>query len=248
MFLLGVIVNIPLAKWVYENSAKPYITLLVYFILNFSFYGTTGYRQTIALTLAVFIGFKFIKKRRLIPFLVIIVIAFFFHKSALIVCLFYVLSEKKITTKYLLCTSIGIIIVFIFRAPFSQFWKNISGYGQMYTGQYEGAGTWTFTAMLLLVLVVAVCFRSLILKKDANAIRYINATILASIFVPLTYINPSSMRIVGYFSIYLGLLIPDLLLVIKDKDRKLAEMLIVVLLTVLYLKSGQTFSFMWNEI
>lgn len=244
MFVMGIVVNVPLAKWVYDNSKKPYMTFLVYLILNYSFFGTTGYRQTIAYTLATFIGYKFVKEKKLIPFLVIIAIAFFFHKSVLIVLLFYFLANKKITQSYIICSVMGIIVIFIFRWQFSQFWKELSGYGEMYTGQYEGAGTWTFTMMLVLVLMVSLLFRHLILDYDKQSNHYINATILAAIFVPLTFINPSSMRIIEYFSIYLTLLLPDMLSIVKAKDRQLASALVIIVLVLLYVKSGQTYYFM----
>ena len=244
MFVMGLVVNIPLGKWVYDNSKKPYMTFLVYFILNYSFYGTTGYRQTIAFTLATFVGYKFIKERRLLPFLLVIAIAFFFHKSVLIVLLFYFLANKKTTPSYTICALLGIGVTFVFRAQFSQFWKQLSGYGAMYTGQYEGAGTWTFTMMLGLVLVASLVFKYLILDYDEQATHYINAIILAAIFVPLTFVNPSSMRIVEYFSIYLTLLLPDMMSIVQEKDRQLASALVVVVLVLLYIKSGQTYYFM----
>lgn len=244
MFVMGLVVNIPLGKWVYDNSKKPYMTFLVYFILNYSFYGTTGYRQTIAFTLATFVGYKFIKERRFVSFLIVIAIAFFFHKSVLIVLLFYFLANKKITPSYTICALLGIGMTFVFRVQFSQFWKQLSGYGEMYTGQYEGAGTWTFTMMLGLVLVVSLVFKYLILDYDEQATHYLNALILAAIFVPLTFINPSSMRIVEYFSIYMTLLLPDMLSIVQEKDRRLASALVVIVLVLLYIKSGQTYYFM----
>lgn len=244
MFVMGLVVNIPLGKWVYDNSKKPYMTFLVYFILNYSFFGTTGYRQTIAFTLATFVGYKFIKERRLIPFLIVIAIAFFFHKSVLIVLLFYFLANKKITPSYSICTLMGIGVIFVFRTQFSQFWKQISGYGKMYIGQNEDAGAWTFTMMLGLVLIVSLIFKDLILDYDEKATNYINAIILATVFVPLTFINPSAMRIVEYFSIYLTLLLPDMLSIVQEKDRRLASALVVFVLVLLYIKSGQTYYFM----
>ena len=244
MFVMGLVVNIPLGKWVYDNSKRPYMTFLVYFILKYSFYGTTGYRQTIAYTLATFVGYKYVKERRFVPFLIVIAIAFFFHKSVLIVLLFYIVANKKITLSYIICALLGIGGTFIFRVQFSQFWKQISGYGEMYTGQYEGAGTWTFTMMLVLVLIVSLVFKHLILNYDRQATHYLNAIILAAIFVPLTFINPSSMRVVEYFSIYLTLLLPDMLNIVQEKDRRVASALIVIMLVLLYIKSGQTFYFM----
>lgn len=244
MFVMGLVVNIPLGKWVYENSTKPYMTFLVYFILNFSFYGTTGYRQTIAFSLVTFVGYKYIRERRLIPFLLLVGIAFFFHKSVLIVLLYYFLANKKITKPYTICALFGIALVFVYRMPFSQFWKQLSGYGETYPGQYEGAGTWTFTAMLGLVLIVILIYKELIIKYDIQATNYINAMILAAVFDPLTFVNPSALRIVEYFSIYLALLMPDMLCIVKKKDRSLASMAIVIVLVLLCIKSGQKFYFM----
>ena len=135
-------------------------------------------------------------------------------------------------------------MIFVYRAQFSEFWKNISGYGAMYTGQYEGAGTWTFTIMLISVLIVSLIFKDQILNYDQQATKYINAIILAVVFLPLTFVNPSAMRVVEYFSIYFTLLLPDLICIFKDKERNIAGMVVIVTLVMLYLKSGQIYYFM----
>lgn len=245
MFVMGLLVNIPLAIFTYRNSTTPWISLLVYFVLSFSFYGTTGYRQTIAFVLSNLIGYEFIKQRKLIPFLLVITVGFFIHKSILVTIPLFFLANKKITPPYVICILTGIVTVFVFRVPFSVLMKQLSGYGEMYTGQYEGAGTWTFTFMLLLALLVSLIYQRNLINRNRHANHYINALILAAVFDPLTFVNPSAMRIVEYFSFYLMLLIPCFITIVERRSRIIANVLITALLLGLLVKSGQTYHFMW---
>ena len=54
-----------MAIWIYKNSKDPCFSFVLYSALFYSFYALTGHRQTIATALLVFLGYKYIKERKL---------------------------------------------------------------------------------------------------------------------------------------------------------------------------------------
>ena len=68
--------------------------------LFYAFYSVTGHRQTLATALIVFVGYKYIKEKKLLKFLVIAFIVFMLHKSSLVFIPYYFIAH--IILKHLL--------------------------------------------------------------------------------------------------------------------------------------------------
>jgi len=100
-------------KTIQNYSPYVFVSLLIYFSLYYFFEEYGHIRQGAALAIC-FFSFRFIIKRKLIPFLICIYIAFFFHKSSVIFILAYFIAPLKINTRL----AIILIIVSIFTIPF----------------------------------------------------------------------------------------------------------------------------------
>ena len=246
MFFIGIAFTVPLLIWIYRYSTDYRLSLLVYICMFFSFYGTTGYRQTLATAIIVLIGDKYIRNKKIVPFAILTVIAFLFHRSALVFFPFYFLSRIRITKRFILSVFVFEVIAFIFKNQLSDFFKYISGYGEMYTGQYEGAGTWTLTTALIAILFFTMLFKTQIMSNDEYSQMNINAVVLAIVFLPLTFVNPSALRVVMYFELYLVFHMKSLIYGFTEKSRPFAYAAICLLLILLCVKSGVNYSFMWQ--
>lgn len=245
LIIIAIIFTISLGMWIYKNSNEPFISFLLYSVLFYSFYAITGHRQTIATALGVLFGYEFIKKRKILPFIVLVLIAFTVHKSIIAFFPFYFLANNKITKKYLIFILASFPIIFIFRFELIRIIVSLVGYEQ-YMFQYEGAGTWTFTTLLLMVFVVTIWKHKIILSSNPQAVHYINALILAIVFVPLTFINPSLMRLVQYYSIFLILLIPEIILSFNRRERVIVYYIATGLLLALFIRNNPQYLFFWQ--
>lgn len=61
---------------------------------------------------------------------------------------------------------------------------------------------------------------------DAEVINFdysVIAVTLAVFFTPLTFVNPSAMRVVQYFSIFMLILVPKLILAFNKPSRMIAN-------------------------
>jgi transmembrane protein EpsG len=245
LIVIAIVFTVSLGKWIYKNSREPLISFLLYSVLFYSFFAITGHRQTIATALVLLIGYERIKKKQLFVFLGLVVVAFTIHKSAIAFLPFYFLANKKITKNYLITMLAIFPVIFFLRFQLMSLLVNIVGY-ESYLFQYEGAGTWTFTLILLLVFGVTVWKHKTILSTNPRAIHYVNALILAVFLTPLTFINPSAMRVVQYYSLFLMLLIPDIILSFNKKERVIVYYVATGLLLLLFIRNNPSYLFFWQ--
>ena len=227
--------------FVYRNADDPFFAFLLFSCLFYSFFAITGIRQTIATSFVIFLGHELIKKRKFIPFLLITVLMSLVHRSCLVCLLLYVLGNKKITKGYLVCVGIGFVVSFIFRYQIFNILSVISRYDNYEV--VEGAGTWTFTLLFLLIYVVLLIFFDELQLDKGQSRLFVNAFSLAFLFIPLTFVEPNTMRIVQYFSVYLMLLIPQIFKVFDKESRPIIETICSLVLIGLFIMTNPVYYF-----
>ncbi|WP_214891065.1 EpsG family protein [Exiguobacterium sp. s142] len=244
LVLIAVIFMVPLGYFIYKYSSEPLISFLLFSVLFYEFFAVTGLRQTVATALVVLVGYHFVRARKLLLFLVLVFVAMTIHKSALVFFPFYFLANRQLTKAYILGMLGFIAALFVFRGPFFEMLVTLSGYD---TYDYmAGAGAINFSVMLLFVLFVALWRRDEILANNPSATHYFNALFLAACFLPLTFINPSMMRLVQYFTLFLILMIPEILKTFERRERLLVYYAAVTLLVLLFLQDAPVYTFFWQ--
>lgn len=243
LVLIAMIFMIPLGYFIYKYSSEPLISFLLFSVLFYEFFAVTGLRQTVATALVVLVGYHFVRARKLGWFLLLVCIAMTIHKSSLIFVPFYFLANKQLTKAYLM-TMFGVIVgLFVFRNSFFDLLVQVSGY-ETYSAM-EGAGAVNFSLMLLSVLFVALWRKDQILANNPSAIHFFNALLLAACLLPLTFLNPSMMRLVQYFSLFLLLMIPEIVGTFERRERLVVYYSAVMLLGLLFIREAPVYSFFW---
>lgn len=255
LFIIAILFFTALGNFLLKNTQRlndVILAYIIYAILFYGFFSITGHRQTIATALCLF-AFEYIKKRKLISFLIIILIAVTIHKSSLLFIPFYFIAHIK-KTKYF-----NLIILMLFplfmlnRNIISQYFKTIAGLEEY--GEYEAAGTFTFTFLFLLITIVAL-LRSKIIIHQNHPYAYFafNAFAIALLFIPLTWVNPSAMRVVQYFSIFMLLLIPQIIHSFSVHSKKIAfdirvfTIIILIVLMVKVFSNIPPYAFFWEDV
>ncbi|MBR2454770.1 MAG: EpsG family protein [Clostridia bacterium] len=215
LFIVAIIFFTAMGVWVYKYSENPLLSMLIFDSFMSSFFAITGTRQTLATVLVVFIGGYFIRKRKLWQFLVVTFVAYTIHKSAICVLPFYFIANIEITRKYVAVCVGSIPILFIFKEQFFNVLGALAGYEY---DDLESGGAYGFTLMYIAVLVVSILLLRHFKYISEDYKLYYNALFLGAIFLPLVFVNPAAMRVVQYYSLYLMLLIPQL---VKCFERKL---------------------------
>jgi len=252
LFIIALLFFTALGNFIYKNTNRlsdVIMAFVIYSVLFYSFFSITGHRQTIA-TAAALYSFEFIKKRKLVPFLLLLLLASTIHKSVLIFIPFYFICLINKTKLIYIFTLLLFPVFMIIRNSLALYFQSIGGYKEY--EQFEGAGTYTFTIMFLFISIVALIRNKSILKQNSQTRYYYNAFAIALLFLPLTWINPNMMRVVQYFSIFMLLLIPEIINSLGDFSLKLrndARVVVIIVLIVLFIQSSSPpYGFFWEEM
>ena len=245
--IIAIIFMSAFGYYIYHNSVDPCLSFVIYDGLFYNMFSLTGYRQTVSVAIAVLYGYKFIKSRKLIPFIVTVLVAALFHRSILIMLPFYFLANKKQTIRYVGGAAAVVVAMIVFRNPLFNFVKVMVGYEQ-YSGTY-GFAQQTFVLLLVVLTATIYYFKDQILAYNETAVQYYNGLILAWTMVPFAIVSPTSMRLVYNFAFVLVLIVPTLVSSFrKPGNRYLVYWAIVLLFGYFIFTRSPSYMFYWQEI
>lgn len=239
--------TIPLSIWIYKYSKRPLLSVMIYFCLFFSLYGTTALRQTIAMAIAFFGGQACLRKKKLLSYMLCCIVAATIHRSALALIPFYFIAKIKWSKVKIAFSLLLIPVLFIFKGAFTSYLTGLAGY-EGYGDYYEGAGTWTFSALMIVILFVTFLYCEKLQEVNPENNYLISGQVLACVLLPITFIDPTNLRVVYYFAFNIILLIPELLEVsFDDKSKNLAEAICCAVLFLLFAKGSIHYYFFWQN-
>lgn len=251
LFLIAILFFASFGNFLLKNTERInelIIAYLLYSALFYAFYSITGHRQTIA-TAGAFWAYEYLKKRKLLPFLIIILLSSLIHKSCLIFFPFYFLANF-INPRVAMVIGLSVTPFFVaVKDQLALILAIVAGYD--YYGVEETA-TYTFTLMLVAIAALALITMKQNLKRSNLKFAYIGFSLAISL-TPLTWVNGAMMRVVQYYAFFLLLLVPSSLNALKIISRKLgkvAYMLIIISLFSLYMKNSwkHEYRFLWQEM
>lgn len=244
LLFIAIIFTVPMAVFIYRYSTNACLSWIIYSTLFYSFFAITGHRQTIATAIVVWGGLECIRKRKLILFLLLTFVAYTIHASAICILPFYWLSQIKLTKVKLLGYMFCIICAYIFRYRFLAFLQSIVGY-ESYQ-QYEAAQAGIFVLLLISIAIFVIVFWGSIRASDNQILHMsVNALMIACCFSSLLLINPSFMRVVQYYSIFLLFLIPELRYAFCDNSKMLFLRIIGVIMILLMIRQMPSYNFIF---
>lgn len=244
LLLVAIAFMIPFSCWVYRESKEPFISFLIYSCLFYEFFSITGIRQVVGTALVFFAGNKFYKEKKYGHLLVTIILAFLVHKSIICYIPFFVIREIKITKIYtVFCLG---LTVFAFALKDTIFYILCTVFGYQKYLAPEEAGTWTFTFMLVVVTMLALLYKKKIFALDNNATSSYNALFMALVLTALTFVDPSAMRAVQYYSLYLVLILPDIVVAQKGVEKYIVGVGMSLMMVFLVLKDNPQYLFCWQ--
>lgn len=225
---------------------------VIYSVLFYSFYSITGIRQTIATTFSLF-SYEYLKRKKLIPFLILLFLGASIHKSILIFLPFYFVVRMKNLNYFYYFVLLLFPIIMINRSLIANLLKIIGGYDEY--EQYEGAGTFTFTLMFVSIFLFALLRRKTLIKQNSNVKNYFTAFAITLLFLPLSWINPSALRVVMYFTIFMIVFVPEIVFTFQEistKFRFYLSVFAITMLILLFVKANWNntlgYGFFWQDM
>lgn len=241
LLLIAVLIMIPIVWWIIKYSKNQCMSYISFLCIFFSFMGLTGIRQALALVLVSVFGYKYIRERKFWSFLVLVVLAVTLHKTAIIILPLYFVANIHLTKLYRFLAIVAIAICFAGKNILQMILNRVGGYDYQ---QYEGAGTYLFSMFVLLILVWSLYNYEKLVNQNHNNVHYINAIIVGSFMLPLSYINPTMLRLTYYYYFFLILLIPELVTTFKEK--RVVKLAIYMALAIMMTRNVPEYLFFWE--
>lgn len=227
-----------------------FLSFCIYQSLFYSFFSVTGLRQVIA-TVATITGISLIEKRRLKSFIIVILLASFIHKSVLLFLPFYFIakySRPKLLMSIVLCAMPILFVTARFMVGFMVSFAASDSYSGYAESSSQTGGAVNFALFLILT---SVCILFALWKNPDKIPNWIvNAISLALFFTPLTWVDPSLMRVVQYFSIFLilGLPLAFYYLHVPRSIYRLVCVCFCLLLLFTIISRSNDYAFYWQEM
>lgn len=196
----------PIARVYKDEIEDPVWTIALFICMSTFIMLFSGLRQAIAMALGM-LAFQFVKRRKLLLFLLIVVTATLFHRSAFVLVALYPLYHAKITKKWLFAVIPCLVAVFVYNKQIFGFLTVfIEGYYQSDINETGAYGT--------LILLILLSVYSFVVADEArldDSTRGMRNILLLSValqmFAPL---HTLAMRINYYFLLFVPLLIPKI--------------------------------------
>ena len=245
LIFIALVFMVPMAIWIYKNSSMPCLSFVIFSTLFYSFYAVTGIRQTIATAFVVFIGYELIKKKKTISFLIVVFISFFIHKSCLCFLPFAFFAHKKITKTYVaIFTVITSAFLALGKALYGPFAELIG-----YDIEKENLeDTSSYVIVVCLIMLASFIFMKYIKNNvDEDKFRAIyNAALFATAFTLLTIRNQAFMRVQQYYTLFLMLLVPELVKAFNKRLQPIVYILGVGVLITKLIFNNPFYEFLWQ--
>ncbi len=119
-------------KFIYEESGDVFFSIFLYISLRLFYFDMSGLRQAIAIFICI-LAYKYIKKRKLVPFILLVLLAMQFHITAVIFLIAYPMSFLKFNFKNILIVTLGGIVAFL---SFDIILTKVLGYVPEYYSHY----------------------------------------------------------------------------------------------------------------
>ena len=222
---------------IYEQSSNPTLSILIFICAPYFFEFFSGIREMIAVAIFLY-SIKYIKSRKIIPYVILILLASSFHNSAISFFPLYFLYNKKIGFKL---SSILFLLFLLFRNQIANFIISI-----MLTTQYEKYIGSRFDighfGIVTLLIPLFIFFFSIIFyntkengKEDKDYQFYCNLMFIQLLIVLLQDKVPLITRIGWGFGASQIILVPYAISKIESPKNRIYITTMICLLYIIYL-------------
>lgn len=196
---------------VHKYSKMPWLSMYLYVTLQFFAHSMNLVRQSIAATICL-MSYRFIREKKLIPFLLIVTAACTFHLSAVFMLGFYLVANWKPNWKLYTGISAVALLVYIYSTPIAEFITKyvFTSYAGYITTRYWQPLKWSYAVFPAVYFLLTYWRHDKLLTKDPKNCVLINS----AFYTFLLYFFSTQHMILERFSIYIFLfslvLIPEL--------------------------------------
>lgn len=236
----SIFISFAFYKFIQDNS-KDYLSSIIMFIGVLLFYGAMNtIRQYIAISI-ILLGFKFVKEKKLLPYMLMVVLAYLFHSTALIGIFIYLIYNAKYKHTRVILIFIVAIIANIFILDLINIICGIIGRPNYYVHR---VGLKNIANLIYVFMYLCLYLLSILLmkknklkdyKQNGNNNFYLYTFVMSSAFSIIAMRMNVLARITLYFNVFSIICLPNVIMEnIKVESKKLVARIALILVFTTY--------------
>lgn len=250
LFLIAALVLIPVGYFIYKFSNNLVATMFTYVfftVLLYQYVPNSAVRQPIAMA-SYLLSLVFLKDKKYFYFVILLLLGSLFHKSVLIgIFILPFVFFNNIRKSYKLSLLIFLIVLLFYNEIGHILVGDNEIYGSyLQDSYYASVGSRPINVILLFVMFYILGF--FYMKSDTeqkeHSFEYYG-TCLALIFIPLIWIDPSMLRIIAYFALFVPLFLGRLS---ANSHQRMIFLSIIIIVLMLKSFSESKYGFMWQDM
>ena len=250
MYIMSLIFNYGIYKFIKNNSKNYLLSVLIYICFLFLYTSMTMMRQYCAVII-VLLAFRYVKRKKLLKFIITIYLATLFHRTAWIALLIYPMYHLPFKKKNIIITFLIAIGITIFIGPVIRVIANIIGKNYYYESRI---GSDNLSNILYTLVYFSMFIFGLFTKRKKENIKdkkEIDFYLYNFLFACLINLIATNMNILArasiYFNIFTIISLPNLILInIKDKINTKIIYIAIFMFLILYSSTIIKFRPNWN--
>lgn len=221
---MSILIMVPFSIWMEKEAPNPMMAMMTFVAIGFYFHSVVLWRQMLAMAILTF-SHRYIRERRLVPFLLTVFIAMLFHQSSAVFILAYIAYALPIN-KWMVIAAAGIgATMIVLGKPIMWFINTYiySTYNESFFG-YDG-GVTMLVVMWVFTLLVYWLMRD---RLEEPQIKLLFMMMLIAVAIhPVVFTFGNWFRIVMYFRVAMVLLIPELYVTVfqQRENNKILSLL-----------------------
>jgi hypothetical protein len=247
--IIAAIFCISVSKLIYKYSDEVYLSFIALLSLGYLYFSLTGLRQTLALSM-VLLSYKYLRERKLFPFIALVLLGSLFHGSGLIFLIAYPLANMKIGWKQVAGISAALVFAYFFSDHVRKI-VAVLGWTESITSYATRETALTISGFIIQLCIFLFClyYKKGVLKADIKNLSLYNLLFLGLVFQAFAIIIAEAFRVSMYFSIFGIILIPKAIKAEQDRGIRMILYVFVYSALLLYFVSSgafSDFSFFWQ--
>lgn len=223
VFVTSVFITFSTCYFIYKNTSDVPLGLLIYVCFGLFTFNMNGMRQAMAMSVCLF-AYEFVKKRKLIPFILVVLLGMQFHRTAICFMAIYILptlKKGKINTFLYLC---GMVVFMLTMDWFIETFNSFSGKEYEVENQADSGG---ISVVLIYMMSMALAFLAYAKLEDREVQSQFFCVVLGFVCYISRYFSNIIMERVSYYFFYFTiLLIPNLIEHLDKKEGQIVKILL----------------------
>lgn len=204
--VMSVLVLVPFCLWMEQECEKPMMALMSFVAVGIYFHAVVLWRQLCAMGILCF-SFRYVRERKLVPFLLTVLAAMLFQKAAAVFIPMYIAYAFPVNKLLMRLAVVACIAMAVLGGPIMRF---VNTYIYSYEDYFFGLdGGFTMLAVLWIFTLMVYWLMGHRLQEPKIKLLFL-MMLVSAVIQPVCFTFSNWCRIVLFYRVAMAALIPEL--------------------------------------